>query len=192
MPPSSAEPAALTAALRHTFRNQKQLAEKALAQVTDEQFLARQEAAIDPVAVTVKHVGGNLRSRWSEFLTTDGEKPDRNRDGEFALAEGEDRAAIMALWEAGWSELFGTLDALQPVDWSAQVTIRGEAHTVSEAALRSLAHTSYHVGQIVLLAKRAAGKRWGTLSIPRARSEAFRIRPARYLDGPRDDPGSHS
>jgi hypothetical protein len=164
--------AALAHDLLQTFRSQKSCAEGALAQVPDEVFLAPRAGELDPIGVTVKHVGGNLRSRWRDFLTTDGEKDDRNRDGEFELG-GDDRAAIMALWEAGWSILFDTLAELETADWSSTVTIRGEPHSVSLAALRSLAHTSYHVGQIVQLAKRSAGADWRTLSIPRGDSGDF-------------------
>jgi len=186
------DPSALARDLLHCFRNQKDLADRALAQLSDAAFLAPGAGAVDPIAITVKHVGGNLRSRWRDFLTTDGEKPDRHRDTEFELAAGESRADVTALWEAGWAEVLGTLEGLAPADWTATVTIRGEPHSVAQAALRSLAHTSYHVGQIVQSAKAAAGDAWHTLSIPRHGSEAFRIRPAQYLDGPKDDPGSHA
>lgn len=167
---STVEAAAIARDLQQTFGYQKQLADRALSQITDEQFFAEQAAEVDPIAVTVKHVGGNLRSRWRDFLTTDGEKPDRNRDGEFELAPGDDREAILAIWEAGWQTLFETLAELESADWSSSVSIRTEPHTVSLAALRSLAHTSYHVGQIVQLCKRAAGPAWQTLSIPRGGS----------------------
>ena len=168
--------AALARDLLRTFRSQKSLADKALAQVSDGTFSAPREAETDPIGVTVKHVGGNLRSRWRDFLTTDGEKDDRNRDGEFELGS-DDRAALMALWESGWETLFDALAELETADWSATVTIRGEPHTVALAALRSLAPTSYHVGQIVHVAKHAAGADWKTLSIPRGGSAQFR--PAR-------------
>ena len=179
--------ALLTGDIRHVFESQKALADRALAQVDDASFFARQPGEVDPLAVTVKHVGGNLRSRWRDFLTTDGEKPDRRRDSEFELGRDDDRATLMALWEAGWSELFETFDALRPEDWAKRITIRGEPHTVSQAALRSLAHTSYHVGQIVQLSKRAVGECWQTLSIPRGGSESFRQAPAPYLDASDDD-----
>lgn len=174
--------AGLRSALVHTLRYHKQLAEDALAQVTDAELLAPLPGEEDPIAVKLKHVGGNLRSRWREFLTSDGEKPDRHRDVEFELARGEGRAQVMELWERGWSELFGALEALRPEDFERVVTIRGEPHSVVQAAIRSLAHTCYHVGQIVQLAKRAAGSRWRTLSIPRGESERFRrARPVDYL-----------
>jgi hypothetical protein len=117
----------------------------------------------------VKHIGGNLRSRWTDFLTTDGEKPDRNRDGEFELAAGQTRAHVMAWWHGGWDALFGTLEALTPDDLLKRVTIRGEPHTVLQAINRSLAHAAYHVGQIVFLAKHLRSADWKTLSIPRKR-----------------------
>lgn len=180
----SLDPGALRDDLRHAFANQKGLADRALAQVDDGAFLAPLSGEVDPLAVVVKHVGGNLRSRWREFLTTDGEKPDRHRDLEFVLEPGEDRAAVMARWESGWSELFGALDSLEQGDWATPITIRGEEHSVAQAALRSLAHTSYHVGQIVRLARRAAGGNWMTLSIARGGSEEFRAEPTSYLRPP--------
>ncbi|MFT5288125.1 MAG: hypothetical protein ACI8QS_001311 [Planctomycetota bacterium] len=174
-------PAHLTATLLHTFRGQRTLAERALAQVPDGDFTRVLPGEIAPLAITVKHVGGNLRSRWREFLTTDGEKPDRHRDTEFELAAGDDRASIEALWNAGWGELMKTLEMLDPTDWDRTITIRGETHSVAEASLRSLAHTSYHVGQIVQMSRRIAGDTWQGLSIPRGQSEAFRQNPAPNL-----------
>ena len=174
------------------LRYYKSLADRAMAQVPEEHLFTPLDGEANSIAVTVKHIAGNMRSRWTDFLTTDGEKPDRHRDTEFELAAGESRADVTALWEAGWAEVLGTLEGLAPADWTATVTIRGEPHSVAQAALRSLAHTSYHVGQIVQSAKAAAGDAWHTLSIPRHGSEAFRIRPAQYLDGPKDDPGSHA
>ena len=183
-PSPGIDPARLSADLLHTFRTHKALAESALAQVSDGDFLQSLPGATNALAVTVKHVGGNLRSRWRDFLASDGEKPDRHRDGEFELKEGEGRDSVLSLWEAGWAELFGTLESLQAVDWARTVTIRGEAHSVSQAALRSLAHTSYHVGQIVDGSRRAAGDAWKTLSIPRGQSEAFGRNPSAYLAPP--------
>ena len=171
----------LTATLLLTFRGQRTLAERALAQVPDGDFLCLLPGEVAPLAITVKHVGGNLRSRWREFLSTDGEKADRHRDGEFELAAGDDRASIEALWNAGWDELMNTLEALTPGDWDRTVTIRGEAHSIAEASLRSLAHTSYHVGQIVQMSRRIAGGTWKGLSIPKGQSEAFRQNPSSYL-----------
>ena len=181
----------LTETLLHSFQSQKALAEKALAQVNDEDFLRPFEGETDPVAITVKHVGGNLRSRWREFLTSDGEKPDRHRDREFELEPGDTRASIEAVWQAGWAELVGTLESLAPEDWARTVTIRGEPHSVPQAALRSLGHTSYHVGQIVQMCRRRAGTGWQTLSIPKNKSEEFRVNPTTYLNPHPGDPGAH-
>ena len=156
-----------------TYRNFKALAEKALAQVSDEQL----HTAIDPesntLAVIVKHVGGNLRSRFTDFLTTDGEKPDRNRDTEFEMPERATRDQIMASWEAGWTAALGAIEALKPADLDRTVHIRGEAFLVVEALNRSLGHTAMHVGQIVLLAKHLAGAGWKNLSVPKGKSKGF-------------------
>ena len=181
----------LTRSVHFTFQSQRRLAERALAQVPDADFLTTLPGERDPLAIVVKHVGGNLRSRWRAFLTTDGEKPDRHRDREFELREGDTRSSLMELWEAGWAELDATFEALTPADWTRTITIRGEPHTVTEAALRSLAHTSYHVGQIVGIARRIAGDAWQTLSIPKGESEAFRLNPTAYLNPHPGDPGAH-
>jgi hypothetical protein len=149
------------------FRNQKELSERAVAQVGDDAFFAVLGPEDNSIALLVKHVGGNLRSRFTDFLTTDGEKPDRQRDREFELYDGDTRSALMAGWEEGWSRLFATLQSLSPEDLDRTVTIRGEAHSVIDALHRALAHLSYHAGQIVLLAKVRAGAEWQTLSIPR-------------------------
>ncbi len=157
------------------FGRQKALAERALAQVPDDAALHRQ---IDPesnsLAVIVRHIAGNLRSRWTDFLTMDGEKPDRNRDREFEPTPQMDRAALLAEWEAGWRCLSDTLHALRPEDLARTVTIRGEALSVTEAAHRQLAHYAYHVGQIVFLARHLVGPSWRSLSIPRGQSRAAR------------------
>lgn len=185
------EVAHLNETVLQTFLRQKQLAERAWAQVGDDDFMRTLEGEADPLAITVKHVGGNLRSRWRDFLTTDGEKEDRHRDREFVLEDGDTRASIEALWSEGWGEILNTLEALDPDDWNATVTIRGEAHTVTEAALRSLSHTSYHVGQIVQMSRRAAGEAWQPLSIPKGESEQFRLNPTSYLNPHPGDPGAH-
>jgi hypothetical protein len=157
-----------------TFENYKQLAEKALAQVTDDQLHASlDDPESNTIAVIVKHVGGNLRSRFSDFLTSDGEKPDRNRDTEFEMPERATRAQVMAGWNAGWDAALGTIEALKPADLDRTVHIRGEAFLVVEALNRSLGHTSMHVGQIVLLAKHLAGAGWKNLSVPRGQSQGF-------------------
>jgi hypothetical protein len=156
-----------------TFRRQKDLAERALAQVTDEDFFRTIDAESNSIAILVKHVGGNLLSRWTDFLSSDGEKPTRNRDGEFIVADSADRAAIMSLWDAGWAALSNTFGQLRPDDLLSTVTIRGEAMTALAAMHRGLAHISQHVGQIVLLAKHYRSADWKTLSIPRGQSGSW-------------------
>jgi len=153
-----------------TFQRQKELAERALAQVSNEDFFRTIDAEANSIAILVKHVGGNLVSRWTDFLTTDGEKPTRNRDGEFIAADNAQRAAIMSLWDAGWLALAGTFAQLRPGDLTATVSIRGEAMSALAAMHRGLAHVSQHVGQIVLLAKHYRSAEWKTLSIPRGQS----------------------
>jgi hypothetical protein len=164
---------AFLASARQRLAEYRRLGERALDQVDDEAFFHRLSAEVDPIAVTVKHVGGNLRSRWRDPLTTDGEKPDRHRDTEFVLAPEDTRDALMARWAEGWDLCLGALDALTEADVLATLTIRDEPHTVLDAVHRSLAHVAYHVGQIVLLAKHHAGEGWQTLSVPRGGTEAF-------------------
>lgn len=154
-------------------RKLKDHTDKALAQTDDVAFFARLDDEANSLAVLVKHVGGNLRSRWTEFFTSDGEKADRRRDGEFELSPDDTRASLMALWESGWARLIETLDAMTPADLDRTVVIRLEPHTVPRAVLRSLTHTAAHAGQIVLLARHARGAAWQTLSIPRGESEQF-------------------
>ena len=156
-----------------TFERQKELAERALAQVSDADFVRTIDAESNSIAVIVKHVGGNLLSRWTDFLTTDGEKPTRDRDGEFVVADDTDRAAIMSVWNAGWAALSNAFATLTPADLTATVTIRGEPMTGVAAMHRALAHISQHVGQIVLLAKHYRSADWKTLSIPRGQSAAW-------------------
>jgi hypothetical protein len=158
---------------RKAFRSIKRLAEKAMAQVPDARFFAALDPDSNSIAVLVKHVSGNLRSRWTDFLTSDGEKPDRRRDSEFEIAPEDSRENLIARWESGWSVLFGALDALQPGDLVREILIRGEAHTVVRAIQRQLTHYAEHAGQIVLLARHWAGPEWKTLSIPRGASEQF-------------------
>lgn len=164
----------------HEFRRTKSLSDRALAQIDDEVFFATPGAETNPIAVIVKHVAGNLRSRWTDLLTTDGEKPDRDRDSEFVLGPEDTRAALMTRWERGWDILFGTLAALRDDDLGATITIRGEPHTVFQAIHRQVSHYAYHVGQIVLLARHYAGERWTTLSVPRGGSAAFNRGPTPY------------
>jgi hypothetical protein len=154
-----------------TFRRQKELAERALAQVDDGDFFRTMDAESNSIAIIVQHVGGNLKSRWTDFLTADGEKPDRNRDGEFIVGDAKNRAAIMAIWEAGWAALSDTLSQLSPAELQAMVRVRAESLTALAAMHRSLAHIAQHVGQIVLLAKHFRSTDWKTLSIARGESE---------------------
>jgi len=153
-----------------TFRRQKELAERALAQVSDENFFRTIDAESNSIAIIVKHVGGNLVSRWTDFLSSDGEKPTRNRDGEFIVGSNVERAAIMSLWNDGWSTLTNTFGKLRPEDLLATITIRGETMTALAAMHRGVAHISQHVGQIVMLAKHYRTADWKTLSIPRGQS----------------------
>ncbi len=155
-----------------SFRNYKRLAELALEQVSDTDFFALIDSESNSIAHIVKHVAGNLHSRWRYFLTTDGEKPDRNRDTEFELID-DTRESLMKFWEAGWQTLFDNVEPLSEDDFSRTVTIRGQAHTVVEAVNRQLTHYAYHVGQIVLLAKHFKGSEWQTLSVPKNRSAEF-------------------
>jgi hypothetical protein len=141
-------------------------------QVSDEQLFTLLDGEANSIAVIVKHMTGNMRSRWTDFLTTDGEKPSRNRDGEF-VDPPPTRAALLADWEDGWSCLFRAIEPLKEADLSRRVTIRGEAHSVMQAINRQLAHYPHHVGQIVLLAKHLACDRWQSLSVPRNRSAEF-------------------
>jgi hypothetical protein len=159
------------------FQRQKELAERAMAQVDDEQFFGTIDAEANSIAVLVKHVGGNLRSRFTDFLHSDGEKPDRDRDGEFEIPLDSKRSQIMARWESGWATLFHTLRSLQPNDLEAIVHIRGEPVPVVGALHRALAHVAQHVGQIVLLAKHVRAADWKTLSIPRGQSREWRPAP---------------
>jgi hypothetical protein len=152
------------------FGELKSRADSALARTPDEAFFTSLDEESNSVAVLVKHVAGNARSRWRDFLTSDGEKPDRFRDGEFVA--GETREELMTMWEDGWTHLFDTLDDLEPDDLMRTVAIRGQVHTVVEALNRSVSHYAYHVGQIVFLAKHHAGKDWESLSIPRGETEA--------------------
>jgi uncharacterized damage-inducible protein DinB len=159
-----------------SFRSYKKLAERAIEQVSDEEFFAAIDAESNSLAVIVKHIAGNLHSRWRDFLTTDGEKPDRNRDTEFEMI-GDTRESLMDFWERGWQTLFDSLERLSEDDFARTVTIRGEPHTVVEAINRQLTHYSYHVGQIVFLAKHLRSSEWKNLSVPRNRSADF----IRYL-----------
>jgi Protein of unknown function (DUF1572) len=151
------------------FRAHKKLGEKAIAQVYDSGLGWRLDEESNSIAIVVKHLAGNMRSRWTSFLTTDGEKPDRDRDGEFELPVAPSRAELLEWWEDGWVRLFEALATLRPEHLTRTVTIRGQPHTVLEAINRQIAHYAYHVGQIVQLARHLAGPQWKSLSIPRRR-----------------------
>lgn len=151
----------------HTFRKYKELGEGAMSQVTDEELFRSLDEDGNSIALIVKHMRGNMRSRWRDFLTTDGEKPDRDRDSEFVLADERRREVVDGWWEEGWRQLFEALRALSPADLGRTVTIRQEQLTVMQALLRQIAHYSYHVGQMVHLAKHFRGAEWRSLSIPK-------------------------
>jgi Protein of unknown function (DUF1572) len=155
--------------VRLQFRKLKKLAEDALAQVKDDELTVTLDEESNSLAVIMKHMAGNLRSRFTDFLTTDGEKPDRNRDGEFEIAGNPVRAAAFADWESGWTRLFETLDALTPDDLLRDVHVRGERLSVIQALDRQMTHHAYHVGQIVFLAKHLRSTEWKNLSMPRRR-----------------------
>ena len=151
------------------FRKMKKLAEDAIAQVSADEMVVAIDAESNSIAVIMKHIAGNLRSRFTDFLTTDGEKPDRNRDGEFEIAGHPDRAAITADWESGWSRLFASLEELTASDLIEEVRVRGEALPALAHLNRQMTHHAYHVGQIVFLAKHLRSAEWKNLSIPRRR-----------------------
>ncbi len=151
------------------LRKLKAQAEKAVSQIDDAQFFDLIDPEANSIALIMKHVAGNMRSRWTDFLTTDGEKPDRDRDTEFEIVSGDTRESILARWEDGWSRMLGALTSLRTEDLGKTVTIRGEPHTVVQAINRQFSHYSAHVGQIVLVAKHFAGARWQTLSMPKRR-----------------------
>jgi uncharacterized protein DUF1572 len=153
------------------LRKLKSQAEQAIAQIRDEQLFATLDPESNSIALIVKHMSGNMRSRWTDFLTSDGEKPDRDRDAEFEARPEDTRDKIFAAWEDGWSRLFRAVSSLSPEDLDTTVKIRGEAHSVLEAVNRQLTHYAAHVGQIVLLAKHYAGADWQSLSIPRGKSK---------------------
>ena len=154
------------------FSYYKKLGERAMAQCPDEALFTTLDAESNSIAIIVKHMAGNMRSRWTDFLTSDGEKPDRNRDTEFE-APPATRTELMELWERGWKYLFDALEPLSDADLSRIVTIRTEPHSVMQATNRQVAHYSYHVGQIVYLARHFAGNNWQTLTIPKRKSAEF-------------------
>jgi len=157
------------------FHYYKKLAERAMEQVGDEQLFAALDEESNSIALVVKHMAGNMRSRWTGFLTTDGEKPDRDRDSEFVDPPAT-RDALLALWADGWARVFDALEPLTDADLGRTVTIRGEAHSVMQAVNRQVAHYAHHAGQIVLLARHFSGARWQSLSVPRNRSAEFNLK----------------
>jgi Protein of unknown function (DUF1572) len=151
----------------------KKLAEKAIAQLKDEEFFVALDEEANSVAVIMKHMAGNMFSRWTDFLTTDGEKPDRNRDMEFVIDPNTTKHDVLDYWERGWASVFAAIEPLTPEDFEKTVMIRGEEHTIVMAINRQLMHYSYHIGQIVFLAKHFRSADWNSLSIPRNKSAEF-------------------
>ncbi len=164
---------------RLQLRKLKEQADQAIAQVSDADLFAVLDPEANSIAIIMKHLAGNMRSRWTDFLTTDGEKPNRERDQEFILEGGETRGQLIAMWEGGWKVFLDAVSSLTIADLGKTVHIRGQAHTVVEAINRQVIHYSAHVGQIVLLAKHYAGSNWHTLSIPRGKSKEFNASTAR-------------
>jgi len=155
------------------MRAYKKLADKAIAQLQDEEFFVTLDDESNSVAVVMKHMAGNMISRWTDFLVSDGEKPDRNRDMEFVIAAQTTKDDVLAYWERGWKCVFDAIEPLQPEDFEKTVTIRSEPHTIVQALNRQLMHYAYHIGQIVFLAKHFRSAEWNSLSIPRNRSADF-------------------
>ena len=154
------------------FQYYKRLGENALAQCPDNGLFATLDEENNSIAVVVKHMAGNMLSRWTDFLSSDGEKPSRNRDAEFEEPP-KTRAEVLDLWDAGWKCMFTALEGLNDASMTQTVKIRGEEHSVMQAINRQVAHYSYHVGQIVMLAKHFAGANWKSLTIPKKKSAEF-------------------
>jgi hypothetical protein len=159
---------------RRQFRGHKRMGEAAMAQLRDEDFFVALDPESNSVAILVKHLAGNMHSRFTDFLTSDGEKPDRFRDQEFELTAATARADVMNWWEEGWACVFAAIESLKPEDVIRTVTIRGEPHTALQAINRQIAHYAQHIGQMVFLAKHLRSSQWKTLSIPRGKSEEFK------------------
>src|SRR5271166_5836465 len=156
-----------------SLRGHKRLADGAIAQLSDEQFFAAPDPGSNSVAIIVKHLAGNMRSRFTDFLTSDGEKPDRNRDREFVMHNDAKREEVLSSWEQNWQLVFETINSLHPDDLGRTVSIRGEPHSVLQAINRQVVHYAYHVGQIVFLAKHWKRAEWKTLSVPKGQSENY-------------------
>ena len=159
---------------RRQMRGHKRMGEAAMSQLRDQDFFVTLDSEANSIAVLVKHLAGNMRSRFTDFLTSDGEKPDRFRDREFELTSSTTRAEVTQWWDEGWACVFSAIDPLKPEDVMRTVTIRGEPHTVLQAINRQIAHYAQHIGQIVFLAKHFRSSEWKTLSIPRGKSEEFK------------------
>ena len=168
-----------------TFRDSKKLAERAFAQIGDEDFFKTLDDESNSIAVNMKHMAGNMLSRWTDFLTTDGEKPNRDRDMEFVILPDTGTAELLSYWEKGWQCVFSAIEPLGPDDLLRTVLIRGQEHTVLQAINRQIAHYAYHVGQIVFLAKHFKSSEWQSLSVPRNKSAEFnaRVRSPRVSKG---------
>jgi hypothetical protein len=160
--------------MKRQFRGHKRMGEAAMAQLEDKDFFVSLDPESNSVAALVKHIAGNARSRFTDFLSSDGEKPDRFRDQEFEVSAKTTRAEVLGWWEQAWTHVFSALDSLQPEEVQRTVTIRNEPHTVMQALNRALAHYAQHTGQIVFLAKHLRSSRWQTLSIPRGKSEDYK------------------
>ena len=165
-----------------SFRAYRKLADKALDQIKDEEYFVTLDAEANSIAVIMKHIAGNMFSRWKDFLTTDGEKPDRHRDLEFVLEPQTTSAEVRAYWDSGWQCLFDALEPLRPEDFEKKVFIRGEAHTIVQAVNRQMMHYAQHIGQIVFLAKHFRSSEWKSLTIPRNRSSEFNAYPGTMGD----------
>ena len=153
-----------------TFRDYKTTAERAFAQISDEDFFRTIDDESNSVAIIVKHMAGNMISRWTDFLTTDGEKPDRNRDMEFVMLPETTKEEMLAFWEKGWARVFAAIEPLQPEDLMRLVQIRGQDHTVMQAINRQVSHYANHIGQVILLAKHFKAGEWQSLSVPKNKS----------------------
>jgi len=153
-----------------SLRSYKQLADKALVQLDEDEFFITLDEEANSIAVIMKHMAGNMFSRWTDFLTTDGEKPDRNRDMEFVIAPKTSKEDVLAYWDKGWQRVFDSLEPLRPEDLARKVLIRGKEHTVIQAINRQLMHYANHIGQIIFLAKHFRSSEWASLSIPRNKS----------------------
>ena len=160
--------------MKRQFRGHKRMGEAAMAQLRDDDFFVTLDPESNSVAILVKHLDGNMRSRFTDFLTSDGEKPDRFRDREFEITGTTTRAEVMRWWDEGWTCVMGAIEALKPEDVTRSVTIRNEPHTVLQAINRQIAHYAQHIGQIVFLSKHLRSTEWKTLSIPRGKSEEFK------------------